>query len=714
MKVNFLQRLINPLGIILLCSVIIFLWFGKGLLFAGAEDELSFYNYTQSLKIYSHIWYAAGTGYSSLTSLPRLPYYLIFEPFFRLGISNVILQAVTFLILMLTGSLSAFFLVKEAIADNLKEEWKKLVPLLASIFYLLNPFSMTQIWGRGLPYQFFAFALVPSFLLFFVLSIQKKNLVFALIAAIISFFLSTAYVSPAVVITSWSTLSIYLIYYIFINRKSYINIYFALLSFIILLISWTLINFFWIYPTLKHGGEMLSSNLTVHDNIESLVALSPNNHFYNVIRLIHREYYDGTYGSSYSSIFFVLLSWLLPIFAIFSIPTFKKIPHFLFFISLLTISIFICIGANFPTGTMLIWLFEKISVLQVLRNPYEKFGINLVLAYSPFFAIGLLIFCEKLAKFYRNQRLTYFFILFFTLLLFIVLVWPMWRGNFAGGVRANFWVEIPKYYDSANTWLNAQEGDFNILHLPLLPEDGVTYTWGYPYEGIEASEFIFDKKSIARNFVVNKNYYSALLNRFGAGVDYKQLPHWSDDFEEFKEDYLYQELSKLNVRFIVLHYDTNYEKRKSVSPDQTKKYLESQDNIKKINEFGKLEIYKVDVPGNIDLIYSPDLKIDYKKINALKYLVDIKNVKEEIKLYFLQQFHPGWEAFINGEKIENHFEAFSYANMWKINELGNYQVTIKFIQQETVDTGIKIAFWTLGSLIIVLVAYLIKIWKPLF
>lgn len=706
MKISFLQRFISPLGIILLCISIIFLWFGEGLLFAGAEDELPFYNYTKSLNIYSHIWYAAGTGYSSFTSLPRLPYFLIFEPFYKLGIPNFFLQAVTFFILMLTGVLSAFFLVSITLSNELLK-WKKITPFLAAVFYLLNPFSLTQIWGRGLSYQFFAFALVPSFLLFFILSIQKKNLVFVLGATIISFFLSTAYVSPAVVITSWSGIGIYLIYYIFINRKNYSSIYYALLSLIFLLIFWTLINFFWIYPTVKHGGEILNSNLTAHDNVESLIALNLNNRFYNVIRLIHREYYDGTYGFSYSSIFFVLLSWLLPIFVVFSISTLKKIRHFLFFFFLFTISIFICIGANFPTGPILIWLFDKIPLLQVLRNPYEKFGINLVLAYLPLFSIGLLVLCEKLAKFYKNQKLTYFFIPFFAFLLYVVLVWPMWQGNFAGGTKANFWVKVPKYYDDVNRWLNSQDGDFNILHLPLLPEDGITYTWDHPYEGIESSEFLFDKRSIARNFVANKNYYSVLLTRFGAQIDYRKLPYWSDNFGNFDEDQLYKELAKLNVRFIVLHFDTNYEKRKSVSPEQTKKYLESKDNLKKVIEFGKLEIYEVDVPKNIDLIYSPDLKIDYQKISTSNYLVDVKNAKEEIELYFLQQFHLGWEATINGEKIENHSEVFNYANMWKINKLGNYQVAIKFIQQDTVDSGIKITFWTLGILMIALLVYLI-------
>ena len=90
MKITYLRRIIGPVGIILLCFIIILLWFKKGLLFSGAEDELFFYNYTRSLELFSHIWYQAGIGYPTLSYLPRITYFLVFESLYRLGISNVL------------------------------------------------------------------------------------------------------------------------------------------------------------------------------------------------------------------------------------------------------------------------------------------------------------------------------------------------------------------------------------------------------------------------------------------------------------------------------------------------------------------------------------------------------------------------------------------------------------------------------------------------
>ena len=247
MKITYLRRIIGPVGIILLCFIIILLWFKKGLLFSGAEDELFFYNYTRSLELFSHIWYQAGIGYPTLSYLPRITYFLVFESLYRLGISNVLMEAITFLILMLTGTLSVFFLLRETIGNDIKDD-KKLVPFLGSIFYLLNPFSTTQIWGRGLTYQIFAFALVPVFLLFFILSIQRKNLFFCVITALFSVFLSTSYTSPAVVLTSWVNIAIYLIFYLFSNKNNYKKNLFALFSFLCLFTLLMLLNSFWIYP----------------------------------------------------------------------------------------------------------------------------------------------------------------------------------------------------------------------------------------------------------------------------------------------------------------------------------------------------------------------------------------------------------------------------------------------------------------------------------
>lgn len=702
------------LTIFFVCLISVSLWFKNGLLFAGAEEQLSFYNYSKSLDLFSKTWYGAGTGYPALTSLPRVPYFLLLEPLYKIGVSSVVLEAATFLILILIGTISVYFLIKVTIALDVGEKCQKAVPLIASLFYFLNPFSMTQIWGRALSYQFFSFALIPSFLLFFILSLQKKNITFCLIAVLLSFVLSVSYLSPAVVVTSWTGVIMYLVFFLYINRRNKERIIFALFTFVLLLLLWISVNFFWIYPTFMYGGGMFTDNITANDNIKSLKGLSPNSVIQNVVRLIHREYYDGTYPKIFNSTFFVLISWLLPIFTVFAIPVIKGSKHFLFYTLFGIISIFITLGANFPTGGILIWFFETFPILQVLRNPYEKFGINLAIVLTPFFAFGLIQLSAKLAKLLRSPQLTSFFVSVFVFAYFIVLVWPYWDTSFAGGTKANFWIKIPKDYSEANHWLNNQHGEFRVLHLPLLPEEGITYTWKYPYEGVEASEFIFDKSSIARSTKVNSGYYSALLEKFGAGNTINDSPYWSDDNEDFKDENLIAELAKLNVRYLIVHFDTDFVKRKTKSSVWTEEYLASQPEIKKVKSFGELNIYQVNIPNQIQLIYSPNTNISYKRINTTNYTVDIREAKGPVILNFLEQYHPDWEAYIGFSRLEDHAKIFSYANSWIINKTGDYQVNIKYKPQESFNLGFRVALIAVMILCVILVIYFLKIRNKLF
>lgn len=709
MKKKYLIRIIiGPVGVILVGFVIVILWFRHGLMLAGAEEQLSFYNYSKSLELYSHTWYTAGTGFPALGVLPRISYFLIFEPLYKIGIPSVLLQAVTFFILIIIGMISIYYFIDVTLISELKDKGKRTIPFLAALFYFLNPFSLTQIWGRALSYQFFSFALVPSFLLFFVLSLQTKNLIYCFMAALLTFFLSNAYLSPAVVITSWTGVIIYLILFLYKNRHDNKTLIFGIFSFILLLIFWVSINFFWIYPTIMHGQEMLTQNLTVNDSIKSLKGLSPNSVIQNVIRLIHREYYDGTYPDFFNSFFVVLISWLLPLFTVFAIPVVKRSSYFLFFVLLGIISVFVAIGANFPTGWLLLWLFKTFPILQVLRNPYEKFGINLVIALAPFFAFGVIQLSSKLAGILKKPQFKSFFVSSFILGYFVVLVWPYWDNSFAGGTKANFWIDIPPYYNEANNWFNKQAGDFRILHLPPIPEEGITYTWQYPYEGVEASEFIFDKSSIARNTSVNSGYYSALLEKLSINQKLKDLPYWSNDNKEFKEDSLAAELAKLNIHFIIVHFDVDFEKRRAIDPIWVENYLNNQQEMKKVKTFGKLDIYQVDIPEGIQVIYSSDQNIIYKKINSTAYTVDVKDVKQKFSLNFLEQYDPAWEAYIGPVKIENHTKIFSYANSWLIDKTGSYQINIKYKPQDSFYFGYKVSIVSAVILFGVLIIYFLK------
>lgn len=709
------QRLVlGPLWLLLISAALISAWFREGLLFAGGEGGIPFYNPTKYLTLISHTWYDAGTGFPVIGFIPGIPYFTIVEYIYKLGVSAVTLQALTFLILIVVGTLSVFYLIKETIGRELGERKNVIVSLVSSIFYLLNPFSMTQIWGRGNYPQFFAFTLVPLFLLLFILGIRKKNPAFGIAALLVSFIFSPIFFSPTQTLVLFAPVFVYLIYYL-LTTKSRAEYAYALGFSVLFLLFWLAANSWWIIPYYKTGVEVYSQSLSgTEANVGSLIGVSRQYPLPSLIRLMHDGYFYEAryYGDSYSSPLFIAVSWLIPVVSLVSVTVFRKLAHFKFYALLFFLGLFVSLGANAPLGWLFTFLFKNIPILQAFRNPYEKFGIVYLLAYTPFFALGTVIVANRvslhLKNLWRNKlSSSHMTIAVLVVLISGIFVWPMWMGRFAGGYKINPWVEVPDYYRTADDWLRERGGDFRILQAPLIPGEGIRYTWENSYQGAEPSEYLFAASSIGRNTGRNKIYYNILLERFDSFQANVFGPDPDTSNSAFRSKELYQELEKLAVRYIVLHRDLDESIAGSKSPEETAVFLEKQPRIKKVKTFGELDVYEVDISDRAARIYSPDVQTEFIRYSPTHYEVDIKDSKGEVELYFLDLFDTGWEAFVGGEKVSEYYRVFDYANAWKINKKGDYKVTIKYKPQEYVYAGMKIS----GVTIILLVLMGIYSWR---
>src|SRR3989338_2263220 len=213
--------------LVLLCLLIVFLWFQKGLIFAGGEEGIPFYNLNQTVQLISYSWQDTSAGYTNQLVINRMPYFSFLSIFTSFGFPNFFVQALHFLIIMITGTISLYFLIRVTIYDELESKenfYFKLMPLVAAIFYLLNPFSMTQIWGRGLYMQFFPFALFPLFLILFILGIKKRNFLYGTIALVSSVILSAAFDNISYALSLWFVIFLYAFFYLIkhFNKKEII------------------------------------------------------------------------------------------------------------------------------------------------------------------------------------------------------------------------------------------------------------------------------------------------------------------------------------------------------------------------------------------------------------------------------------------------------------------------------------------------------------
>lgn len=695
-----MKKILRDLLILIsLILLILFLWFHKGLIFAGGEEGIPFYDLNKTFQIVSYTWQDVSAGYPTQLILNRIPYFNLLRYIYSLGMPGFLVQVLHFFIIMSFGCISMYFLLKETISkelDQYKNNLYEFVPLIGAIFYLLNPFSMTQIWGRGLYLQFFPFALFPLFLLMFILGINNKNIIYGILGLLASVLFAGSFGNPSYIFSLWIIIGIYLFFYILKNRQLK-DIIYAIFYYVALVAGWLLINAWWIYPFLKISQNQFSSALNnTEENIGTLKGISKDYAFFNLIRFIHEGYFfrDLKYGSSYKTILFQAISWLIPLALIFSIPVFKRLKYYSFYIMFLVAALFICLGSNLPLGKLFVFIFKVIPTFQAFRNPFEKFGVVLTIAYAPFFALGVIEVSQRVNSKFKKIKPSFTAILILFLICGVFL-WPIWTGQFAGGLVFNPWVKVPDYYRDLDNWLNKQSDDGRMIHFPINPGDGLKYSgWEHSYQGIEPGEYLFTRSSIGKNGQSFKPYYNILLQRLNNFHEESYGPDPDLTNSEFRSDNLDEELAKLNVRYIILHHDIDPEIGNIGKPEPVINYLLTQKNIQKINTFELLDIYKVTIPDNVHLIYSPDINITYQKIDPTKYSVRVKDATEPFDLYFLENFDPNWEVEINGQKITNHEKVFSYGNKWRIQKSGDLGMTLKYKPQDYVDEGFKFTYYT--------------------
>lgn len=482
--------------LILVALVITVIWFRRGILYGGGEDGLPFADLNLSLKQTFSVWLDSYLGAPSLSRANYIPFYFFANLFFSLGIPGWVVQASVHFLLISVGMISMYFLVKTTIKRDFKYEH---LALFAGLFYFLNPYSMSQVWGRGIYLQFIPFASLPLMLLLLNLALEKLKIIYILLLIIVSFIFSGGF-TPSYVLTFWIMIAIVFGYNLLIKRKNFYNIIKVISFFIILLISWLLIHSWWIVNYFTSGATLYLDNKYQTDiGLITLIALSNDSTFASIIRLLQNAIFNTNwlYGDFYSSFIFKVVSWVIPILFIFTIPQIKKSKYLIFWTVLFVPSLLICLGANFPLGFLFVWIFNHLPVLQVFRDPYEKFGIVLLISYTPLITLGYFRLSESLKLRFKGLHFTLKTIILF--IIFFLLVWPMWNGSVITTQKDLNFVSVPQYYRDFKNWLTQNnKGNNRIFMLPFLPGSGTKLSWGgRTYVGVDPSINFLDYSVIS-------------------------------------------------------------------------------------------------------------------------------------------------------------------------------------------------------------------------
>ena len=323
------------------------------------------------------------------------------------------------------------------------------------------------------------------------------------------------------------------------------------------------------------------------DNYITYSALSNNLGNLNfLIRLIHRDFFlwmKDVWGGIYFNPFFVLLSFLPVIFVFGSAFIKSKPKEYYFYLFLALGAVFFAKGSNDPFGGISYFLFTHSKFFEAFRNPFEKFGLIIPLAYAPLFGFGLYHFYQ-----YLNNKKKILARPITGLVLFLLcglLVWPMWNGWVftsneppTDNKKIGDYIKVPGYYKEANDWLNQNPGEFRTIALPLKGE-GLTHSWEYGYNGVDLSSSLFDKPFLA--FCTGLEYLCPITNKFQP-----QLTRHPEDF--------WKVLPPLNATYVMVRDDVHARLRSLQDPKDVEALLKKDPKHFVLDKkFGKLSFYKL-------------------------------------------------------------------------------------------------------------------------
>jgi len=532
-------------------------------------------------------------GHSDMADLPRIIFLYIshfFVPISFLRYFYIFLN-------LIIGPIGMYFLLYK---HFLKQ---KTASFLGALFYLLN-LGTLQIFN--VPFEMFTtlFAFLPL-MFYYALSYLEGNkdrtrnlFLFAIISILNS---PSAYAA-----TLWYVFFLcfftYFLVHFFVDRKDK----HSLRHFLILMSTLIVTNLYWIMPNiyfiLTHGAEVAHANI---NRLFSDQAFLKNKEFGNLkdLLLLKSFYFDWSVYGGNGKFIDLLSPWIAHLKdvkvlaagyllavatitgAIFTVKTLKKksLPIF----SMLIISLFFLINDNFPTS--LIYKFFQNHVpffKEALRFPDDKiFNIYVFIGsiFFGFFALFAINQIKKIAPKIKNSELG--FALVFVLLIFYYML-PAFSGNF---INSFMRINIPNDYFNLFSYLKSQPDTIRVSNLPIQsPWGWVYYNWYTDKPSYQGAGFLYfgiKQPLLDRDFdrwsPYNESYYREMSYAIYSG----NATLLKDVINKYK----------IGIIFIDKSVTDPQNQKGILYFDEAKKLISESGLIKSEKDFGKIELFRLNV-----------------------------------------------------------------------------------------------------------------------
>lgn len=588
--------------LIILVSILVIIWFKKGLIIGSGESGLPFYNTPKLLEVLKSSWSDVPLGTSSAVGYASYPLYLAIIFLQNLGIPSFIIQAFIYWALLVVGTLS-IHKIASLIPDN-----SPLTRLSSSLFYIFNPIVHVAVLHRlQYPLTFF-YSFLPFAFIIYLIGLRSKKIIYLLLLGLTSVIFSFSFVGIESIEILFGVLGL-LSLTIFLSNLKQKREWFPLFYFVGFVLIFSLLNAWWVTPLISSyvdigtGGAVKyfspADNAVVFDGIsiqmESVLSV------FRFFKPNDFSIESSPWAWIYSTQPFIVLSFIF--IGLFILGIFKKKKDLLFKLLILIslLALFWTKGPLRPLGGINLSIFNTFTFLQVFRNPLEKAGIILPFAMAIPLGFGLAMVINYLSNKIRIPKKIVALIIL--ILIFPVYMFPITTGlTFTGGgPPANNpdigqYVKVPAYYQDAREWLDKQQGLFRVLVLPLDGE-GMTYKWDYGFSGVELSNNIFNQSMISFN--TSQAFLPEMIDAIKSTL--KEHPEYMRFLAQL-----------LNVRYIMLRDDIDYAARETESPASDLSLIRRKmsSSFTPVADFGKLKFFELNsaefrpkISANVSPVY---------------------------------------------------------------------------------------------------------------
>ncbi|HSV94370.1 MAG TPA: hypothetical protein VLH94_00120 [Spirochaetia bacterium] len=591
--------------------------------------------------------YADNTANMISHNSPYLIYELLLS---KLGISQLVRTYLFIILLSVVGCFNMYYYLS---SKNQHDESAKFKTLLLSILYGFFPYFIYYI----LPGHFLIL-LLPAFfpiiqLLFEKIIFSSKNdiklsLKYFSILSFVLLFLCTPFANLGVFGVFYSLMVGQLILLLVLRQ---INLKQLTISFLLLSLSLLISNIWWLAPYTVTMGSISAMGEQSKQTIGSAIGAATIHS--NVINTIS-GFPEGVNISFILSIIQIFLFLVIILSLFTSLLNRQKLKIELLLIILITI--FFTKGPNAPFSFIFNFLYNEITLLQIIRRPASKLYWIII-----FFLISLI--SNAILK-NRNRRLNNLLNVSLSISVVLTVFVTIQKTTLMP-------FNIPETYYTANQYLIKN----NVKKILLLPDiGGLNPEYNHElnfHKGIDFLGQIWEfKKYIPSSTHWNlSNKETDLVNVFANSI------YNEDDFCEISKN--------LNVSHIVIRKDllpTNYD---LVQLNLADFYLSKSKLISKIDSFGNnFKIFQIVDECQSQIISTDSVdKSTFQIINPGLYQIKIQSNSDEVSIIFKEKFDKSWVlnlGSIANKKLNDyviHDTALGYANKWTV-DLASYCSTM--------------------------------------